>query len=244
MLKGKIRFEIIVLVQVIGLSVAIAPVLVVLQAIGPDFVATEFHRTLFVLFRRAESRKYQGIALPYPFGDIQHVRPRIHSCAVHIAVPAHVRTEQAGAPAMSQIAGVQGNVALARTIVGNVRTSVDARFGSRCGSDDVYRASYRVVRKHRAPCSFLDLNRISGVREPHPVVPEHIPGGKPGNGDTVQQDGYVFLFEPADIDSGIPVAARFCRGIDSGNEFYKFRISPRGGPSGNGFVVYGVQPQR
>ena len=55
-LEGEIGFEIVVFVEIEWFAVLVTPVFVVFQAVGLDFVETEFGGALFVLLRRAERR--------------------------------------------------------------------------------------------------------------------------------------------------------------------------------------------
>ena len=107
MLESKIRFEIIVLVQIVRLAVAIAPVLVVFKAISADLFETEFRRSLLMLFRRAESGEYQGIPWSCSFGDIQHVGPGTDIRPVDISGTSDIRAEKTDAPSLPYFTGIQ-----------------------------------------------------------------------------------------------------------------------------------------
>ena len=243
-LEGEIGFEIVVLVEIEWFAVLVAPVFVVFQTVGLDFVEAEFGGALFVLLRRAERREQKGVVFIDFLADIQHVGPCADICAVDIAVAADIRTEEAYAPAFPEVSGIETEESFSCAVVGDMRPSFHGKFLTGGSCDDVYGASDGIVRKHGTAHSLLDLYGVCGIRKAHPVVPEHVARDKARNRDSVQQDRNVFLFEAADIDAGVPVASRFRRGIYSRNGFYQFGICTGGRPCCDLFMVYCIDSQR
>ena len=88
--QGEVRLEIIVLVEVICPAAAVAPVLVVFQAVGADFLDAELCGALLVLLRGAEGGEKKGVAPAYAFAQVEHVGPGIYICPVDIAVTSDV----------------------------------------------------------------------------------------------------------------------------------------------------------
>ena len=85
MLQGEIGLEIVVETEIEDLAVAVAPVLVVAQAIFTDLGEGKPRRTLLMFLGRTEGCEYDGVFLAETLADTEHVGIGVDGSRVHVA---------------------------------------------------------------------------------------------------------------------------------------------------------------
>ena len=116
-LQGEIGLEIVVETEIEDLAVAVAPVLVVAQAIFTDLGEGKPRRALLMFLRRTEGCEYDGVFLAETLAETEHVGIGVDGSRVHVAGATHMGQHHIHRPAFRKRSARDFDIALHRPVV-------------------------------------------------------------------------------------------------------------------------------